>query len=141
MALELSGWVEDGSKSTRVFWLYGAAGVGKSAIAQTLAEEHIRARLAAAFFFARNDPTRDNLAPFVASIVYQFAKSCQLWSMLGPKIIEAIREDPMILNSTVENQFQKLIVEPCSQMAGAEWEDSPNVIIIDGLDECLRSSH
>ncbi|EEB93282.1 hypothetical protein MPER_08085, partial [Moniliophthora perniciosa FA553] len=35
---ELSKWIEDDSKATRIFWLYGSAGVGKSAIAQNLAE-------------------------------------------------------------------------------------------------------
>ncbi|KAI3616867.1 nacht and wd40 domain-containing protein [Moniliophthora roreri] len=137
---ELSEWIEDGSKPNRVFWLYGGAGVGKSAIAQTLAEKYVRTRLAAAFFFSRNDSTRDNLALFVASIVYQFARSDQLWPVLGPKIVKAIRSNPRIFDTTVENQFQRLIIEPCSLMIGAERENTSNVIIIDGLDECLRSS-
>ncbi|ESK85033.1 nwd2 [Moniliophthora roreri MCA 2997] len=131
---ELSKWIEGDSKTNRVFWLNGAAGVGKLAIAQTLAEKYVRTTLAAVFFFSRSDSTRDNLTPFVASIVYQFYKSQPLWSVLGPKIIEVIYSDPKIFNTTVENQFHKLVIEPYSQIVGAEQENSQNVIIIDGLD-------
>ncbi|ESK95633.1 nacht and wd40 domain-containing protein [Moniliophthora roreri MCA 2997] len=135
----LSKWVEDNSKITRVFWLFGTAGVGKSAIAQNLAEKYASSRLAAAFFFSRNDSSRDKLDPFVASIAYQFCTpGSRLRSVLGPAIIEAIRSDPNIFHKSCENQFEKLIVEPCSRVDVAEWENLPNVIEVDGLDECVH---
>ncbi|KAJ7730303.1 hypothetical protein B0H16DRAFT_1733821 [Mycena metata] len=49
----IQSWVEDGGAPS-VMWLYGPAGAGKSAIAQTMAEKWAqRKTLAAAFFFAR----------------------------------------------------------------------------------------
>ncbi|EEB99259.1 hypothetical protein MPER_01093 [Moniliophthora perniciosa FA553] len=48
---KLSKWIGDDSRTTKVFWLYGFAGVGKSAIAQNLAEKHTPQRVAASFFF------------------------------------------------------------------------------------------
>ncbi|KAK7049455.1 hypothetical protein VNI00_006063 [Paramarasmius palmivorus] len=93
--------------------------------------------VAAAFFFSRNDVSRDKLDPLVASIVYQFSKSPSLWRVLGPRILDTIRSDPRIFETAFENQFQKLIVEPCSEVESALWEELPNVIIIDGLDECV----
>ena len=55
-----------------ILWVYGPAGAGKSAIAQTIAEmceeEMI---LLASFFFSRNDPSRSNVKPLIATIAYQ----------------------------------------------------------------------
>ena len=53
-------------------WLYGPAGAGKSAIAQTIAEMcHAHHLLLATFFFSRTDPKRNNEKCPVASIAYQ----------------------------------------------------------------------
>ncbi|KAK7049445.1 hypothetical protein VNI00_006051 [Paramarasmius palmivorus] len=121
----------------RVLWLSGTVGVGKSAIAQTLSEEFFGSRIAAAFFFSRNDETRDKLDPLVASIVYQFSKLPSLWHVLGPRILDTIRLDPRIFDAAFEYQFQKLIIEPCSEVKSSLWRNLPNVIAIDGLDECV----
>ncbi|KAF9260624.1 hypothetical protein L218DRAFT_907029, partial [Marasmius fiardii PR-910] len=43
-----------------VCWLSGTAGVGKSAIALTVAEESEKNGLVASFFFFRSDPRRNN---------------------------------------------------------------------------------
>src|SRR6266581_2883083 len=57
-----------------IMWLYAAAGAGKSAIAQTIAELcHAENILLAAFFFSRSDPSRNNAKSLVASIAYQIA--------------------------------------------------------------------
>uniref|UniRef100_A0A0W0FM54 Nephrocystin 3-like N-terminal domain-containing protein n=1 Tax=Moniliophthora roreri TaxID=221103 RepID=A0A0W0FM54_MONRR len=101
---ELCHWIEDDSKSTRVFWIHGSAGVGKSAIAQNIAEKYAGTRLAAAFFFSRNDSTRDSLTPFVASVAYQFCKpDSRLRLALGPMIIEAIHSEPSIFQNSCED--------------------------------------
>ncbi|ESK86530.1 nwd2 [Moniliophthora roreri MCA 2997] len=134
---ELSQWFEDSSKTTKVFWFHGSAGIGKSAIAQNLAEKYAGKKVAATFFFSRNDTTRDNLAPFVASIAYQFATSGCLRPLLGPAIIKAIRSDPTLFHKSYENQFEKLIIEPCSELEMTNLDCIPNTIIIDGLDECI----
>jgi hypothetical protein len=55
-----------------VMWLYGPAGAGKSAIAQTIAEHcHASHLLLASFFFSRTDPKRNNEKSLIASIAYQ----------------------------------------------------------------------
>ncbi|EEB90379.1 hypothetical protein MPER_11421 [Moniliophthora perniciosa FA553] len=114
-------------------------GSGKSAIAQNLAEKYTPRRVAASFFFSRNDSSRDKLEPFVASIAYQFCKpDSPLRTVLGPHIIEAIRSDPNIFHTSFERQFEKLIVEPCFKAEGVAWDDLPLVIEVDGLDECFH---
>ncbi|ESK93417.1 nacht and wd40 domain-containing protein [Moniliophthora roreri MCA 2997] len=107
---KLSQWIEGERRSSRVFWLYGSAGVGKSAIAQNLAEKFTGRKIAASFFFSRSDTSRDKLEPFVASLAYQL---CKLGSPLKP----------VLGRSKVESEaFQKL----------------PNTVTIDGLDECVQ---
>ncbi|KAK7018776.1 hypothetical protein VNI00_018238 [Paramarasmius palmivorus] len=142
---DLNDWIMDRASDVRVCWIHGSAGVGKSAIMQNVSEthaslrlaDHIPPRLAASFFFSRDDDTRDKLDPFVATIVYQFLMSESLRAVLGPSIIEAIRSDPNIFHTTSENQFKKLILEPCSKIDQGKWKNLPNVLVIDGLDECL----
>ncbi|ESK88097.1 NWD2 protein [Moniliophthora roreri MCA 2997] len=46
--------------------------------------------------------------------------------------------DPNLFHASCEIQFEKLIIEPCSKIEAAEWENLPNTIIIDGLDECVH---
>ncbi|ESK82707.1 nwd2 [Moniliophthora roreri MCA 2997] len=128
------------TQTVRAYWLYGPAGVGKSAIAQNLSEKHAGHRLAASFFFSRNDRTRDKLDPFVCTIIYQFLTSEALRAVLGPFITDAIRSDPKIFRRSFETQFRRLILEPCFRVSSAGWEMLPNLVIIDGLDECLDMS-
>ncbi|EEB94092.1 hypothetical protein MPER_07157 [Moniliophthora perniciosa FA553] len=133
----LNHWILNESKVERAYWLYGPAGVGKSAIAQNLCEQHAGGRLAAAFFFSRNDPSRDKLDPFVATIVYQILTSETLRGLLGPFINEAIQLDPKIFERSFEYQFRKLILEPFLRVGPGDWGSFSDLVVIDGLDECV----
>ncbi|KAI3609206.1 actin [Moniliophthora roreri] len=134
---KLNRWILDEPKSTRIYWVHGPAGVGKSAIAQSLSEEHAHSHLAASFFFSRNDSTRDKLGQLVCTIIYQFLTIEPLRATLGPHIMETIRSDPNIFETSFENQFRKLILQPCSKIDPQEWEKLPRLVVIDGLDECI----
>ncbi|KAJ3779809.1 hypothetical protein GGU10DRAFT_422351, partial [Lentinula aff. detonsa] len=140
----LKEWITNDHKSTSIYWLYGAAGVGKSAVAQTIAETFEKhtvngipeSRLAASFFFSRADPSRNNLSLFFTTIAHQLATSPVLGPHLGAYIDLAIRHNPNILHETLEQQFQELIVNPCAKLPPDTWKNLPRLIIIDGLDEC-----
>ncbi|KAK7047912.1 hypothetical protein VNI00_006240 [Paramarasmius palmivorus] len=132
----LHEWISERRSKTRVQWVHGSAGVGKSAIAQKTAEDH-RGRLVGAFFFSRNDPTRDKLDAFVATIAYQCCTSSHLRKVIGPLIIDAIRSDPNLFNNTAKVQFRKLLLEPFS-IAKRSWQrNTPNLLVVDGIDECM----
>ena len=65
---KIMDWVKDPNNVALILWLYGPAGAGKSAIAQTIAELLEKAGLlAAAFFFSRNAAGRDSKTPLVAT--------------------------------------------------------------------------
>ncbi|KIK54752.1 hypothetical protein GYMLUDRAFT_893787 [Collybiopsis luxurians FD-317 M1] len=128
----LKNWIEDESKTTSVHWLYGAVGVGKSAIAQTICEDFSEQQLAASFFFSRTDPARNNSRRLFLTIAHQLASL----PLLRDSIDAAICSRRDIIHATLEKQFRGLIIEPCSHITRDQWKSLPRLIVIDGLDEC-----
>jgi hypothetical protein len=121
-----------------IMWLYGPAGAGKSAIAETIAEmceqEMI---LLASFFFSRNDPSRCAVKPLIATIVYQITLNLP---DVREAILDAIEHDPLIFSKSFAVQVETLIVAPLQPLAEAGIFNDPTsrrLVIIDGLDECF----
>ncbi|KAK7049345.1 hypothetical protein VNI00_005946 [Paramarasmius palmivorus] len=141
---KLSAWIrrKDRSKHSRVFWVYGTVGVGKSAIAQTLCEKFSQADIAADFFFSRNDATRNNTDRFVATIAYQLAQS-RSQSLLGRFLVKraikaAVKRKHNALGwANMESAFEELVLRPCLAVPSFLRGFSKGVMVIDGLDECL----
>ena len=120
--------------SPPILWLYGPAGAGKSAIAQSIAErceEENPKRLASSFFFSRRTSDRNSEKHLVATISYQLAVNLP---ETKPIIEEIVENDPSVFSRSVKVQLQNLVVEPLRRVSR---ENSPHrFIIIDGLDEC-----
>ena len=118
-------------------WLTGAAGAGKSAIAQSLIELCLLEDLViASFFFSRSDGSRNHGGPLVATLAYQIYQSVPA---VQQEILSAIDADPFILTKSIERQLLVLVADPLSRMhsAGGLWPSGTyRVIVIDGLDEC-----
>ncbi|KAF8171689.1 hypothetical protein BJ912DRAFT_1148431 [Pholiota molesta] len=116
-----------------IMWMHGAAGAGKSAIMQSIAELCEKARIPlASFFFFRTDPTRNSMAPFVATLVYQLIQKIP---QARDQIFMIIENNPLIFDESLETQLQKLIIEPLLRLQ-AHFKCC-FIILIDGLDECL----
>ncbi|KAF9441155.1 hypothetical protein P691DRAFT_813530 [Macrolepiota fuliginosa MF-IS2] len=130
----ITGWGRGGWKArqARVLWLEGPAGVGKSAVAQTCAQD-MGSRLGATFFFSRpngwNKP-----ATFLPTIVYQLTTKYPAYR----DCIDAIvLRDPLILEKSIQVQFRELLVQPLRQLEGVEGGVGEGaIIVVDGLDEC-----
>ncbi|KAF5361447.1 hypothetical protein D9758_006269 [Tetrapyrgos nigripes] len=135
---DISSWIRGAEAETKVHWVYGPAGAGKSAIAQTLAEREQGNHLAASFFFSRSDPFRNNPRSLIMVISCCLADWCGN-SQLRAAIDSAVKTRPTILKSAIEKQFQQLVIEPFKAIPKESWETLPRVMIIDGLDECLGS--
>ncbi|KDR73205.1 hypothetical protein GALMADRAFT_724755 [Galerina marginata CBS 339.88] len=113
-------------------WLYGSAGVGKSAIAQTVAEIcEDNDSLLACFFFSRADHQRNNARLLVATIAYQIALNNTQAKQI---ILAAVKQDPLIFSKSLHVQFAHLVFQPIRLSMHAN--SSRHLIIIDGLDEC-----
>ncbi|KAK1225666.1 hypothetical protein PQX77_011380 [Marasmius sp. AFHP31] len=136
---DIHTWRTSGKPSLPICWLVGKAGVGKSAIAMTVAKACEEDGLVASFFFFRSDPKRNNpsaLIPTIAlGLMSKFPPLCTF-------IDERIHWDPTILEANLEDQFRELVLKPSLRMKqsglekGKSVQKVPNLVIIDGLDEC-----
>ncbi|KAJ2928129.1 hypothetical protein H1R20_g8971, partial [Candolleomyces eurysporus] len=134
---ELMEWIQDCEAPQRLLCMTGAAGGGKSALQQTIAEGCSgSSTLASAFFFSAGDPTRNNLSCVVPTI------ACQL-GLHNPALRDAIgkviEDNPLIFEKKIEIQMDMLVVAPFKRLCASGELDRntfPHAILIDGLDEC-----
>jgi hypothetical protein len=135
---ELMGWIQDRDSPQRLLCMTGAAGSGKSALQQTVAEQCSgKGILASTFFFSSTDPTRSTVAPVIPTIAYQLGSN-------NPAVREVISatvmKDPLIFEKSLKTQMNKLIIDPIGDLFRAipktELVALPYAILIDGLDEC-----
>ncbi|KAF8648778.1 hypothetical protein AX16_006173 [Volvariella volvacea WC 439] len=126
-------WIEDGERTHSILFLCGPAGIGKSAIAKTIADRldelDSGAKVAGSFFFFKGDPQRSNLDKFVLTIAYQLSLALE---EVGVVMDEVIEQDLQVLSADIAEQWKKLVVETVN----AVQKIPPAVIIVDGLDEC-----
>ena len=127
-------WIGANTSSSRILWLYGSAGVGKSAIAQTIAEHCLtNNRLGAAFFFSRGDSERNNVNRLFPTLSWQLLSSI---SEIKPHISASMKKDSFLPTRSIETQFEQLIVEPFRLAADNNPPRTSQIVIIDGVDEC-----
>ena len=132
-------WISDPNDLQIFIWIFGAAGGGKTAIAQTIAEIWAAAGgLGASFFFSRTVAGRKGFNQLVPTLAYQLA-------LHNPEIREdishAIEHDPAIFSRALATQMQVLIVQPLNAAAKDPFKEEAmekrgNVVILDGFDEC-----
>ncbi|KAF9445639.1 hypothetical protein P691DRAFT_709993 [Macrolepiota fuliginosa MF-IS2] len=125
-------WLQDLNRQKNLLWLQGPAGVGKSAIIQTLAESESKSNsvFATLFFSAlngRNDPNR-----VFITLAYQLAVQDPSYRAY---VVELMLWDPRALDKAMSEQFRKLFIEPFTQR-GIGGGSTPWLIVLDGLDEC-----
>ncbi|KXN82499.1 hypothetical protein AN958_02350 [Leucoagaricus sp. SymC.cos] len=121
----------------KVLWLCGPAGVGKSAIVQTIAESlnestsEADPRFGAAIFFSRPN-RRDNPKHIFTTIAYQLSVRYPFYRQY---IAAGLANDPLFLDKSMSEQFKRLIVQPFADQRLYRGQ-KPLVILLDGLDEC-----
>ncbi|KAJ2926012.1 hypothetical protein H1R20_g11084, partial [Candolleomyces eurysporus] len=134
---EIMDWIGDREGPKRLLCMTGAAGAGKSALQQTIAERCANSGiLGCAIFFSSQDPTRNNLSRIVPTIAFQLG---QHDPRLQDYIRKAIEKDPPIFTRTIQTQMDRLVVRPFKQLqANASFDAGsfPHAVLIDGLDEC-----
>ncbi|KAJ8076268.1 hypothetical protein PM082_000687 [Marasmius tenuissimus] len=130
-----------------ICWLSGAAGVGKSSIALSIAKFYEeRGALVSSFFFFRSDPKRNNPSALVPTIAHGLATiahgptTVTVSFLMCRDIEDRISKDPTILPATLEEQFRELVLEPSLKWSrqSATWgfPVGPQIVFLDGLDEC-----
>src|SRR5258708_3263790 len=115
-----------------IYWVNGLAGIGKSTIARTVAEDaKNRNLLGASFFFSRQEEGLSNADLFIPTIAYQLARS---YPEARSIITKVFRREPDFGKRSFATQVKELIIEPLSKITS-----KPVVIVVDALDECDNS--
>ncbi|KAF9442034.1 hypothetical protein P691DRAFT_811504 [Macrolepiota fuliginosa MF-IS2] len=128
-------WMYNPARKYKILWLHGPAGIGKSAILQTIAETASRATtsiLGATLFFSRPN-SRDNPKCVFITIAYRLAVRYPLYRQY---IVRLLTIDPQLIEKSLAEQFKTFIVQPFGvEKLLAEHHDTV-LILLDGLDEC-----
>ena len=132
VADDIIHWLEDPWTPTMVLWVDGSAGVGKSALMQTIAEllRDNNLDLGGCFFFQRNVLRCNQKGYLFSTLAYQLAINV---AGMRACINQAMEDDPALPMKSASVQLQQLIIEPFMRLPAPR--PSP-VIVIDGLDEC-----
>ncbi|KAF7977771.1 hypothetical protein HWV62_2653 [Athelia sp. TMB] len=124
-------WLETPSEQN-ILWLHGAAGLGKSAVATTIAEYFREQHRRGAFlFFDRNVPIESDPSRVISTLAHQLAEHNET---IGAAISAAIGDDRQPLSAPLASQFDTLLSKPLSKTS-AEIS-RPIIIVLDALDEC-----
>ena len=132
---KIEAWVKERPENggRLVLWMYGPAGAGKSAIAQSIAEL-CEGLLAASFFFSRTAPGRSDNSRLVATIVWQLIMAIP---EIRDIVLSALEYNPTLLSQTPATQMKALIVDPMNKVPMDLLAKRSRLVIIDGLDECF----
>ncbi|KAG2341817.1 hypothetical protein BDR05DRAFT_851873, partial [Suillus weaverae] len=104
----------DNREESRLIWLHGTAGVGKSAVAFTVAER-MRNAARGHFFFSRKHTERCTTEYLFATLAYQLA--CNFPSV-REDLNRTIRENPALLdpNKSLRDQMEGLFLKPLRRL-------------------------
>src|SRR5258708_12761787 len=96
--------------SAPVYWVNGLAGIGKSTIARTVAEQAKDLALPiATFFFTRNNAALSNGKLFVTSIAFRLA---EIFPDFMESICSALKPDWYLPQKSLHTQLPSLLIQP-----------------------------
>ncbi|KAJ2935700.1 hypothetical protein H1R20_g1391, partial [Candolleomyces eurysporus] len=134
---EIMGFIKDRDHPQRLLCMTGAAGSGKSALQQTIAERCAKGNiLGAAYFISVADAKRNTASTIVPTIAYQLGLH---HPTLQRFVAAEVEHDPLIFSRSLITQMDVLVVRPFKNLRRSNECDTstfPYVILIDGLDEC-----
>ncbi|KXN83270.1 Vegetative incompatibility protein HET-E-1 [Leucoagaricus sp. SymC.cos] len=128
----IQGWIHNRHRKHRLLWLSGPAGVGKSAIIQSIAESTASMDILGATLFFSKINNRNNPNLVFTTLAYQLGVRIPQYRRYLRKKME---RDYRMLEKGMKELFELLFVAPLAHLQGgteyAKW-----VIMLDGLDEC-----
>jgi hypothetical protein len=140
----IHGFLDDTEKNQLV-WLHGTAGIGKSAVAFTVAEKmrdlkvtkdtNVEKRLAGTFFFSRKHTKRCTAGNFFATLVYQLVTN---FTSIRKDVCRTIRDNPALLDPDAPlcDQMEAFFLRPLRKLQSRLCGCPPLSFVIDALDEC-----
>jgi hypothetical protein len=135
---DIKVWIHDSSTEKPIYVLYGIAGIGKTTVAQTVADYAAKQQLlGASFFFSKAVEEQKTGNHFFSTLAFLLAGHD---SQLGTCIASAARDAPDLLHKPLDSQMQCLLLGPIQQVQKAKDPQAvkyPVILVIDALDECL----
>ncbi|KAJ3524869.1 hypothetical protein NMY22_g10819 [Coprinellus aureogranulatus] len=140
---DILSWIRYGHQDpnpTNILWLSGPAGAGKTAIMRSVSDTcHYDGTLAASFFFSAHPPSSPDRRwkrYLVPTLAYHLIHRKTIPG-LKDKVLEAIIDNPLVFDKTLEQQMDILILQPLAALGVSKVQEGPHeVVIADGLDEC-----
>jgi hypothetical protein len=125
----LNGTMPDHRK--RVVLLTGTAGMGKSAIARTIAEHfYEQKRLGSSFFFDRLDDAKNHPNNVFSTIACDIA---DLDPRIRERLCDVVKDNRRLRKSqSPREQFNYLILSPTKELNTV----GPIIVVLDAMDEC-----
>jgi len=121
-----------GGQRSPIYVLHGIAGIGKSTIAQTIAQRAAElGYLGASFFFSRNEEHRKSGKLFFSTIALQLS---QYDPAFASSIGAALERMPDAATRRIPDQLKDLIIDPLRDLCHSN--SRLVLIVIDALDEC-----
>ncbi|CAG8235214.1 unnamed protein product [Penicillium salamii] len=132
LLFQIKEWASS-AQDKPIFWLSGKAGTGKSTISRTIAKDFQNKKLlGASFFFKRGEGDRGTARRFFPTIIKQLVI---LIPRLKPAIQKALGDEPEIAGKSLQEQFDKLLLQPLQNLQRADTLPPIIVIMLDALDE------
>ena len=132
LVAELDKWIREKPRS-RVFWLTGAPGVGKSAFCAHLC--HNRGDVVAKHFCVRDHEEKSDARQAILSIAYQLSQQIHDYETR----LQALDLGAIVKMNT-QTLFDRLLVQPFAA-EGIPIPDGPRLVVIDALDEASHNGH
>jgi hypothetical protein len=131
MLRNLRGWAYN-NRSTKLCWLSGMAGTGKTTIAYSLCDElDATSILVASFFCSRHLPECRNFNLIIPTISYHLARFSLPFRYALSGVLE---QNPDVHKRKLSDQFEKLILLPLQEVK--HTLPTNLVVVLDALDEC-----
>ena len=129
---EIIAWIHNTDDNTRVFWLHGNAGTGKSSIAHTIAYRFKKlGRLGSCYCLNRNEIAEQRDKNIFTTIARDLGDRD---AQMRRELVAAVHLDTSLKNTTdILQQWKELIMKPAQKLSEAMV--GPIVIVIDALDE------
>ena len=119
----------------RIYWIYGAPGIGKTSLAHSICTSlQDREQLAGAYFCRRDDTNLSEPGNILPTLIYKLAR---IFPPFRSIVAEYLRKDP---NLTPKSMKDTLFIDFIRSLAiGCHPKQHTLVFVIDGLDECSNT--
>ncbi|KAG9123735.1 hypothetical protein FRC07_014123, partial [Ceratobasidium sp. 392] len=129
---DIRNWTLPATGSAALFWLYGPAGCGKSAIATSVSEElHKAGALGGSFFCRRDNENLRKPENVISQLAASLAYKCPAY---GERLVKILRGDLNLAHTPMKSRFVDLMAGPLESMSKDIGFDTL-VFVVDAIDE------